>query len=142
MTEIQKADLQARRRSLFIVLPGAVIGAVLLWLLVYFKPQLQGLFVDHADDLIQQPLLVGLGMLLLMSPVIALGGYCWYLGRQIVIARRFPPPGLAVSRDTPVLREAAAVRRGRTLQLTALLIILASLSLAVMMALLIELGFS
>ena len=42
------------------------------------------------------------------------------IARRTLEAERFPPPGLAVVRDTPVRRGAAARRWGRALRVIAL----------------------
>lgn len=134
MTEIQKADPHARRQTRWLALVGMVVGMVLLWLLTRYRESLRVLVVEHSDTLIDNPLLVGLGMLVLMSPVLGCGVYCWVLGRRIVKARRFPPPGMAVGRDTPVVRDGAAVARGRLVQAAGGVLVMAGLAVCILVA--------
>jgi len=46
--------------------------------------------------------------------------YLWLLGRKVLSAREFPPPGQRVIRDTPVVTGEAAVARGNQLRVLAL----------------------
>jgi len=57
---------------------------------------------------------------LLLAPLLGFGAYLWSLGRRVIRASTFPPPGLRVIRDTPVISGEAAVLRGRQLKLLAL----------------------
>jgi hypothetical protein len=59
--------------------------------------------------------------------LIAAGIYLFQLGRRSVRARRFPPPGVAVVRDTRVLEGHEGRRRGRLLQVLAGMLIAAAL---------------
>jgi len=72
--------------------------------------------------------------LVLMSPLLGLSIYLMVLGQRIVRARRFPLPGMAVSRDTPVVRDAAAVARGRLLQAMAGVLLIMGLAVCVLVA--------
>jgi len=132
--EIQKADPRARRQALWVGLIGAAGGALLLWLFLGNQARVRAWFLDNADTLMDNPLLVGLGMLVLMSPVIGLSVYLLVLGQRIVRARRFPPPGMTLSRDTPVLKEGAAVLRGRVVQVAAGVLLTASLGICALVA--------
>lgn len=57
--------------------------------------------------------------------------YCWRLGGRMVKSRRFPPPGVPVIRDTPVLHDLDAERRGRRLQMCAVFLVAATCALTV-----------
>jgi hypothetical protein len=57
-----------------------------------------------------------------MLPLAGAALHLWSLGARVVRAARFPPPGLAVVRDTPVLTGEKAVVRGRLLRGLALVI--------------------
>ena len=85
----------------------------------------EGLF-DARQALGGHPLLRGLG------PVQALGTawFLWRLGRRTIAAGRFPPPGLRLVRDEPVLTGDAATRRGRIAQGLSVIIGLAVVGLA------------
>jgi hypothetical protein len=57
---------------------------------------------------------------LLLAPLLAFAAYTWSLGERVLRAREFPPPGLRVIRDTPVITGEKAVSRGRLLKVLAL----------------------
>jgi len=64
-------------------------------------------------------------------PPLGVAAYLWRLGDRIVRAERFPPPGLAVTTDTVVLRGRFARRRGRLIQILAAIFVLAAPVLAI-----------
>jgi hypothetical protein len=64
-------------------------------------------------------------------PVWAFNIYLWRLGSRIVVTGQFPPPGMKVLRDTPVLRDAAARKCGRLLQVVAAVTSAAALGIAI-----------
>jgi hypothetical protein len=53
------------------------------------------------------------------GPALAAAFYLARLARQVVRDERFPPAGMRVVRDTPILRGAAARRRARVMQVVA-----------------------
>jgi hypothetical protein len=59
------------------------------------------------------------------------GLYLFALGRRAVRAERFPPPGVAVIRDTPVLTGVQARRRGAFIQTIATVLVILACALAV-----------
>ncbi|NQU22182.1 MAG: hypothetical protein HQ567_12935, partial [Candidatus Nealsonbacteria bacterium] len=56
---------------------------------------------------------------------VGMGFWFWWLGRKIVRADRYPPPGMKVIRDTPVRTGAAAGRLAIAAQITGLLLAVA-----------------
>jgi hypothetical protein len=58
--------------------------------------------------------------------VIAFAAYLWLLGKRVLRAQQFPPPGFRVVRDTPVMGGPAAVTRGQVIQVLALCLGLAA----------------
>jgi hypothetical protein len=115
--EIQKADPQARRRAILILTLGTVIGCVLILLLEHHGPALRDWITQDPEKLAaraQSGLLISIA--LVSVPLLAFAAYLWRLGSRIARAERFPPPGLTVVRDTPVLRGRPARRRGRLAQ--------------------------
>jgi hypothetical protein len=60
-------------------------------------------------------LMLGLGVLIVV-PGVLFSAHLWWLGERIARAGRFPPPGLSLVRDTPILEGAAAVRRARIIR--------------------------
>ena len=67
-----------------------------------------------------------LSALCLSAPVIAFAVYMWLLGKRVLQAQQFPPPGFRVIRDTPVIAGPAAVTRGQVMQVLALCLGLAA----------------
>lgn len=131
MTETEPADPRARRTALIVVAGGTLAGIAALTLGTSSPFDVVD-WVDH-EPASRVPLLV-LGMLVLLSlPLLALAAYLWALGRRIVNTQRFPPAGMRVIRDTPVLTGDAALRRGRWLQLLAVTLGLLSLALAILL---------
>lgn len=66
-------------------------------------------------------------------PMLFLSAYLWRLGARIVHSGVFPPPGMRVVRDTPVLLGRAAVRRGRLLKVLGLLAGAAGIGLVIVL---------
>ena len=128
MTDIQKADPKARRTSLVIVGGGALLGVALIRLAGTLRPEFEAWV---RQDMSFRPWMVmAVVTLLTAGPVLGLAGFLWRLGRRIVRAERYPPPGLAVLHDTPVVIGHAAARRGRLVQAFAAVLALAGPLLA------------
>jgi hypothetical protein len=70
---------------------------------------------------------------LLLAPLFAFAAYLWSLGGKVVRAQEFPPPGVRVIRDTPVVSGERAVSRGRLLKVLALGCGIAAAVLAVLL---------
>lgn len=69
--------------------------------------------------------------ILTAGPLLGLAWYLWHLGQRILRTEQYPPPGLKVVRDTLVVRGPAAGRRGRFVQLCAVVLGAAAVLLAV-----------
>src|SRR5215470_1926004 len=119
MTEVRRADPAARRTAALVLVAGTCVGALLLVAFTRYRIPLSKLVF----------LLVPA---LLLAPLIALAVYLWALGGRVVRAREFPPPGLRVIRDTPIVMGERAVFRGRLLKVLALGCGIASAALAVL----------
>jgi hypothetical protein len=122
MREIQKADPKARRRAVILFSVAAIIGLGCILLLERYRGDLENYFVRHSDYLLAHPELPAFGLFILMLPIYFFALYLWRFGSSVVREQRFPPAGLAVTRDTPVLSGSAGVRRGRVIQALALLL--------------------
>jgi hypothetical protein len=127
--EIQRADPRLRRIAglLFVALVLACAVALLA-----LQSWLSGV-AQAARSTAQVQLLAAFGSLVGISclALLVLAIYLWRIAARVLAAQQFPPPGMRVVRDTPVLRGAAALRRGRIIQGIGGLLVLCSLALAV-----------
>jgi hypothetical protein len=115
--ELHKGDPRVRRLALMIVGAGALAGAVLITLAGELRPAFDDWVRRDLDTRVR---IVMAAMVILTSgPLLGLAWYLWRLGREIVQAGRYPPPGMRVMHDTPVVSGNAAARRGRLLQAAA-----------------------
>lgn len=112
MPEIQPADPASRRKlvvwlSLFLLvtlLSQSVIQGFTHWLAE--DP-------ERVRDYFGR--IVG-AIALVFSPLFVFGYYAWQMGVAVIRAKRFPPPGMKVIKDTVVIKGRKAVSRGRALQ--------------------------
>jgi len=120
MNEIQKADPEARRRVVLVIVFGTAAGALLIAGFGYFRDVFHGwLTSDPAETAFRARLAIGVAAALLAAPLVGCAAYLWLLGAKVLRAQRFPPPGLGVVRDTPVVAGTAAVTRGHVMQVVA-----------------------
>ena len=127
MKQIQKADPEARRRAMLTVIFGAAVGGLLIAGFDHFgEPFRAWLSSDPAETAGRARLAMYLSALVLSAPVIAFAVYLWLLGKKVLRAQQFPPPGFQVIRDTPVIGGPAAVTRGQVIQALALCLGLAA----------------
>jgi len=128
MGETQRADPNARRIAVAIVACGTVVGVVLITVARRFRPEFETWL---EQDLSARLTFVIMTLTSLTTgPVLGLAAYAWHLGRRVLNAERYPPPGLRLIRDTPVVTGPAAGRRGRLIQLFAVVLAFAALLLA------------
>lgn len=132
--EMQRADPRARRAALIVVAAMLPVGLPLVWLTRSSLPFVgDWLTEDPARTLPRLRILALALSVALAVPTVALTAFLWRVGASIVQAERFPPPGVAMTRDTVVMRGAAARRRGRTIQLLAAAMALAAAGLIVVL---------
>lgn len=113
-SKLQRADPGARRVLAWTLVMGMGAGAIAYALLQAWLADVMQLPPATA----RQKLLSLLFWVLSVGAVslVGLGAYIWRVGARIRAARRFPPPGSRVIRDTPIRLDAAAVRRGKAIQ--------------------------
>lgn len=116
MVQIQKADPEARRKAIRGILIGALVGAVLFFLLQGMVGNINQWIESHAELLVEHHYLAFLLMLIPVAPIIALSGYLIVYANRIVRTQRFPPPDTPVIRDVRVIEGRPAVIRGRVAQ--------------------------
>jgi hypothetical protein len=120
MDEIQKADPAARRRAALVIVFGTAAGALMIAGFGYFRDAFHGwLTSDPAETAFRARLAIGVAAVLLAAPLVGFAACLWLLGAKILRAQRFPPPGLGVARDTPVVAGPGAVTRGHVMQVVA-----------------------
>ena len=107
----QKADPNQRREALRYVLIAASAGVSII--LIY-----RALFIWAASDegLMVSRLAIVIATLYLPAlPALRMCRRLWALGSAVSSSQRFPPPGIKVVRDTPVVTGRSAVFRGAVL---------------------------
>lgn len=124
MPPIQKADPVARARALrFALVVLIVCFALLAWFLTN-KDNLVNWLFANLDALVANSWIPWSFMLVVLSPVLVLGGWLVLTGRRVMQGKRFPPPGMAVTKDTEILTGEAAQRRARQYQVTGVVLVL------------------
>ena len=120
MNEIQKADPAARRQAVLLVIFGTAVGALLIAAFEHFRePFREWLLSEPAETARRAKLAAYVSAFVLCAPVIAFAIYLWLLGARVLRAQQFPPPGLRVIRDTPVIGGRGAMIRGHVFQILA-----------------------
>lgn len=131
MNEIQKADAEARRRALLIVVVGAAVGCLALAAYPHFEEWLRGwILSDPAHTASRANLIICLFAAAIVLLLVGMAVYVWRLGAKVSRQQRFPPPGVRVLYGTPVLSGPAAMTRGRVIQVVAVFLGLSAVVLA------------
>ena len=105
-----------------IVLITVFLGGAAILAVEYYAAEYPTWLAGKLEALLDSPPALAIAALLLLSPAIGAAIYLLLLANRIARAGRFPPPGLAVVRDTPILEGAAARRRAWILRLGSLLL--------------------
>ncbi|MGB5623874.1 MAG: hypothetical protein WBN65_15385 [Gammaproteobacteria bacterium] len=131
MSAIQKADPDARRRAVRLLVIATVLGALLIMI---FERYGAALFEWLISDPGRAPERLRMFFLLCGAlcalPPLGLAAYLRSLARRIRKAEQYPLPGQSVLRDTPVLEGEPALGRARTLEHLAAALMSAALVLA------------
>jgi hypothetical protein len=126
---IQPADPALRKLAIVALLLAMVLGAIAMLV-----------FRHGLVEVRQQPPAVAQAWLLssfawvsgsACALLSALGVYLWRVGARIRAVGRFPLPGARLLRDTPILHDAAALRRGKVCQGIAAVLLSCALALAI-----------
>ncbi len=134
MTNVRKADPAARRHAVLLLSVGTCVGALLIVGLERYQISLRDWILAEPEASAQRGKLVFLLLAaLLLVPLLAFAAYVWSLGERALLAREFPPPGLRVIRDTPVITGERAISRGRLLKVLALGCCIASVALGLLL---------
>jgi len=120
MNEVQKADPEARRKAIWVLVFVAAIGGLLISGFDHIREPFRAWLVsDPADTARRARLALSVSILVLSVPGIVFAIFLWLFGAKVLRAQQFPPPGFRVVRDTPVVRGPAAVTRGHAIQVLA-----------------------
>ena len=130
---VQLADPKIKRRAIWAICVATCLGLSAILAFEYFRDYLQFWLEKNFDFLLENTIVLFIATLVFMSPVLGAGIYLLLLGNRTVRAQRFPPPGHAVARDTPVLEGWQGVRRGRVIQLLALFLLCAAGTIPIIM---------
>ena len=118
---VQPADPARRRIAIVAILLINTAGAVLIWLVTRQIDRLIDLTgMEHAA------LIICVAMILVSLGILPTALYLFTVGRRIRHAERFPPPGMAVIRNTPIITGPPARRRGLILMVLAVVLIIAA----------------
>ena len=112
MTEVRRADPAARRTAALVLVAGTRAGALLLVAFTRYRVALSDWVLALADPgstAQRVKLVLLLPAAVLLAPLLALAVYLCAVGGRVVRAREFPPPGLRVIRDTPIVTGERAV---------------------------------
>jgi hypothetical protein len=127
--EIQRADPQLRRIAGLLFAALVVAGSVALLALQSWLSDV----AKAAPSTTGTQLLIAFGGLVAIScaTLLAAAVCLSRTAAQVLATKQFPPPGMRVIRDTPVLRGAAAMRRARILQSIGAALVVCGVALAV-----------
>jgi hypothetical protein len=132
--DIRRADPVLHRRAVLIVAAGTLIGALLIFLFERYQGQMQAwLLADPSALETRMRAVLVMVALVLFAPLAAFGVWCWRFGGRVREAAMFPPPGVRVVRDTPVVEGAAALARALGLRALAVSLWAASVLFCVLL---------
>jgi hypothetical protein len=123
MGTIQQADPKARRIAIQVICVATVLGLITILMFENFQDDFQTWLEKNIDFLLENTIVVFAAGLVSVSPLLAAGAYLLLIGNRTINAQRFPPPGCAVARDTPVLEGRKGIQRGRIIQVLSLFLL-------------------
>jgi hypothetical protein len=132
MAEIHYATPGAGRRLAWHIGLVTLAGVALIAVMQAYQPALlEWASSDPARTRSRAQLLIALVAVIFLAPLAGLAIYLWRLGTRTLSEQRFPPEGLALTRDVLVMRGAQARARGRLIRgfATALFVMIALMAL-------------
>lgn len=125
MAEIQKADLPTRRRLITVLIVLALGGFLVIFAFEQNKTALfNWVLTGPTQTALRVKIMLWLICAVLEIPLLGIAIFTWKMADRILIAERFPPPGMPVIRETIVQVGQRARRRGRLLQAFAVVFVL------------------
>jgi hypothetical protein len=132
MADIQSADPRARRTAVIFIAAAGLVGFALIAATRSQLGALQKFLADNPAEIQANLRIITWALIAaVVVPVWAVNVYLWRLGSRSVRSGVFPPPGMPVIRDTIVLRDTAARKCGRMLQILAAVMSAAAAGFAV-----------
>jgi hypothetical protein len=113
--QLRQPPPDGSRKALVALAIATAGGVAALSAVQIYGPDLGAWLHRQGADADPDLALAALGTLI-VAPIFGFVIWMWRLGARCFASERFPPPGTAVTADTPVLRGAAARRRGRVIQ--------------------------
>jgi len=125
MAEIQKADLSMRRRFITALIALALSGCLAIFGFEQNQTTLLS-WVEHDPTQTASRVKIMLWVICALMEIPLLGAaiFLWKIAERILVAERFPPPGMPVIRDTIVLEGQQARLRGRLCRALAIVFVL------------------
>lgn len=131
MPDVQPADPRARRSVLVIIGLGSVAGLLFIFLARQFRPELEAWVTQDPAPRVR--IIFGAMTVLTAGPVLGMAAYLWQLGQRTLRSGRYPPPGLRVTRDTPIETGRAASTIARMFKMLAVALASAAVLLGVLL---------
>ncbi len=130
----QQADPDARRKLIVYLLIGAVIGAGA----IYYYSELLADAIDDPELAFERLALIVNSLYVLVVPAIWFAVRIWRIARLTSEAECYPPPGVAVVRDTRIVTGGDALRRAFAIRLVAALVVATSVLLPTVLMMLVS----
>ena len=119
---IQKADPRLRKKLVVVIVIVAVVGIICQMVLQSYMPLITKWVLEDPKQIRLRIRIVFMSLAAVLAiPLLGFAVYLWRLGKKIISSKQFPPPNTRVVRDIPILRGSSASRRGRVIQLIAIL---------------------
>ena len=125
MAEIQKADLPTRRRLITLLIVLALGGFLVIFAFEQNKKALfNWVLADPTQTASRVKIMLWLICAFMEIPLLGAALFTWKMAERILVAERFPPPGMPVIRDTIVQEGQRARHRGRLCRVFAIVFVL------------------
>jgi hypothetical protein len=124
---------ESRRWAVVILSISTAVGAAHIVLFARFRPAFEAWVCSDPALFIERVRLILIGVAALcVGPPTAIAIYLWCLGARTFQSQRFPPPGTLIIRSVTVLSGDAARQSGHLAQATAVLLVIAAVTLAIL----------